>query len=74
MTEQLWQALMQRLAQAAAAPVPLCVGCWYQMHQTPFPAQQSSRLCAACAVVTRSRSSVTQPAFTAPQTEGGHSL
>lgn len=74
MTEQLWHALMQHLAQSVAAPVPLCVGCWYQTHQTPFPAQQSSRLCVACAAVTRSRSSVPQRAFTATQTEGGHSL
>ena len=61
MTEHVWEELMHQLVQATAAePALLCVGCWYQTHPTPFPAERSSCLCPTCATHTRKRRGVPQ--------------
>lgn len=49
MSEQLWEALLDQLAQAQQQASRLCVGCWYKQHTLPFPSQASSCLCSACA-------------------------
>jgi hypothetical protein len=56
MTEQLWQEVLQRLAQAPARLLPThCVSCWYEVQTIPFPAHDSSSLCARHAASTRKR-------------------
>ncbi len=46
MSEQEWNAYLQQLAQVEHTPNDAhCVSCWYECHDTPFPAQDSSSLC-----------------------------
>lgn len=54
MTEELWNVWQEQLAQEYQTPVRrLCVGCWYRRHHQPFPATESSSLCADCCLLTR---------------------
>ncbi len=59
MNEDLWQSVVDALlAQPQASEQRICVGCWYNEHQSvPFPAFASSSLCLACAQQTRVASS-----------------
>ena len=48
MPETLWKHLMVQLAQQRPDEQErLCVQCWYDTHEDPFPADYSSCLCAA---------------------------
>ena len=67
MTEQVWQEVMCRLAQEPGILLPThCVSCWYEVHMTPLPAQDSSNLCARHAASTRERRPVPVVARTIP--------
>ena len=56
MTEQLWQEVLHRMAHEPGTPLSThCVNCWYEVHMTPFPAQDSSSLCARHAASIRKR-------------------
>jgi hypothetical protein len=53
MNEQEWNDYMALLAQEDNTSTAHCVGCWYDEHAEPFPAQDSSSLCDAHATATR---------------------
>ena len=53
MDERLWDNLMARLQVERVPARRLCVGCWYKTSRLPFPALESSGLCATCAEETR---------------------
>ena len=67
MTEQLWQEVLCRLAQEPVKSLSIhCVSCWYEVHMTPFPGQDSSSLCARHAASMRKRRPVPVMARTIP--------
>ena len=67
MTEQVWQKVLCRLAQEPVKSLSIhCVSCWYEVHMTPFPGQDSSSLCAKHAASTRKRCPVPVVARTIP--------
>jgi hypothetical protein len=71
MTEQLWQEVLYHLAHAPGTLLSThCVSCWYEVHTIPFPAQDSSNLCARHAASMRKRRTVPVVARTIPREVG----
>jgi hypothetical protein len=67
MTEQLWQELLHRLAREPGILLRAhCVSCWYEGQTIPFPAQDSSSLCARHAASMRKYRPVPVVARTIP--------
>jgi len=71
MTEQLWQEVLHRMSHAPGTLLRAhCVSCWYEVHMTPFPAQDSSSLCSRHAASMRKRRTVSVVARTIPREVG----
>jgi len=71
MTEHLWQEVLHLLAYEPGTLLRAhCVCCWYEVQTIPFPAQDSSSLCARHAASTRKRRTVPIVARTIPREVG----